>query len=59
MARQKRNSTVLEAARRRLEGLKSIDAPKPNYGPGLTKAAFEEAIVAAETLLSQYNQMLS
>jgi hypothetical protein len=58
MARQKRNSTILEAARRRLEGLKSID-PKPNYGTGLTEAAFEEAIVAAETLLSQYNQMLS
>lgn len=58
MARQKRNSTIIEAARRRLEGLKSID-PKPNYGTGLTEAAFEQDIVAAETLLSQYNQMLS
>lgn len=58
MARQKRNSTIIEAARRRLEGFKSID-PKPNYGAGLTEAAFEEAIVAAETLLSRYNQMLS
>lgn len=58
MARLKRNSTILEATRRRLEGLKSI-TPKPNYGAGLTEAAFEESIVAAETLLSQYNQMLS
>lgn len=58
MARLKRNSTILEAARRRLEGLKSID-PKPNYGAGLTEAAFEADIVAAEALLSQYNQMLS
>jgi hypothetical protein len=58
MARQKRNSTVIEAARRRLEGLKSI-TPKPNYGPGLTETAFEQDIVAAEALLAQYNQMLS
>ena len=58
MARQKRNSTILEAARRRLEGLKSI-TPKPNYGTGLTEVAFEQDIVAVEALLAQYNQMLS
>lgn len=58
MARQKRNSTVLEAARRRLEGLKSI-TPKPNYGTGLTEADFEQVIGAGEALLAQYNQMLS
>lgn len=58
MARRKRSSPILEAARRRLTGLKAVK-PKPNYGAGLTEEEFEQDIVAAETLLLRYNQMSS
>lgn len=58
MARQKRSSPILEAARRRLNGLKAIN-PKPNYGPGLTVEDFEKDIVEPENLLNRYNQMSS
>jgi hypothetical protein len=58
MARQKRSSPILEAARRRLAGLKAIK-PKTNYGPGLAEEDFEQDIVGPETLLAKYNQMSS
>jgi hypothetical protein len=58
MARQKRSSPILGAARRRLNGLKAIN-PKPNYGPGLTVEDFEKDIVEPENLLNRYNQMSS
>lgn len=58
MARQKRGSPILEAARRRLTGLKAIK-PKTNYGPGLTEEDFEKDITDAEALLARYNQMSS
>lgn len=58
MARRKRSSPVLEAARRRLAGFKAIN-PKPNYGPGLTVEDFEKDITDPEALLARYNQMSS
>ena len=58
MARQKRSSPILEAARRRLAGLKAIK-PKTNYGPGLAEEDFEKDITDPEALLARYNQMSS
>lgn len=58
MARAKRKSAVLETARRRLAGLKSIK-PAPNYGPLLTEAILKQKADALDARLSSYNQMLS
>ena len=41
MARLKRSSTVLETARQRLSGLKSITS-RPNFGPALDLDQYEE-----------------
>ena len=43
MARLKRSSNVLETARLRLSGLKSI-TPKPNFGPALDIDDYEQDI---------------
>lgn len=58
MARQKRSSPILEVARRRLAGLKSI-TKKPDYGPSLSVADYEQDIVAFSTLLDEYNGALA
>ena len=58
MSRVKRTSSVLAAARQRLAGLKSID-PAPDFGDGLTLAAYEAEIDAFSDLLDSYHQELS
>jgi DNA repair ATPase RecN len=58
MARTKRTSTVLETARQRLSGLKSI-TPEPNFGPGLGLADYEADINAANAKLDSHNEQLS
>ena len=58
MARAKRSSAVLEAARRRLAGLKSITTT-PDFGSNLTLAAYETEISDLSDKLDDYNQKLS
>jgi hypothetical protein len=58
MARIKRNSAVLETARERLAGLKSIN-PKPNFGPSLDIDQYEREIEAFSASLDKYNETLS
>ena len=58
MARTKRTSTVLEAARQRLAGLKSI-TPAPDFGSALTLAGYETDINGVSTKLDSYNEALS
>lgn len=57
MARAKRSSTVLETARQRLAGLKSI-TPAPEFGDDLSLAAYEAELNAFSTNLDSYNQEL-
>lgn len=58
MARLKRSSTVLEAARQRLSGLKSI-TPKPNFGPALDLDQYEQEVNAHQANLDKYNDTLN
>lgn len=58
MARIKRGSAVLETARQRLSGLKSIN-PKPNFGPALDVDQYEQEIESFSASLDQYNDTLS
>jgi hypothetical protein len=58
MARTKRTSTVLETARQRLAGLKSI-TPAPDFGTALSLAGYETDITALSTELDAYNEELS
>src|SRR5919107_1171837 len=58
MARLKRSSAVLETARQRLAGLKSI-TPKPNFGPALDLDQYEREGDALSEKLDQYNETLS
>lgn len=58
MARQKRNSAILERAERRLESLRSID-PKLDLGSELTIHNFESVIQALADKLGLYNTSLS
>jgi hypothetical protein len=58
MARLRRTSPVVETARQRLAGLKSIN-PAPNFGPGLTVAGFEAKATGVDTMLSEYNQKVA
>ncbi|MDT5272749.1 MAG: hypothetical protein QOH49_4935 [Acidobacteriota bacterium] len=58
MARLKRSSTVLETARQRLSGLKTI-TPKPNFGPALDLDQYEQEIDAFSTNLDNYNETLT
>jgi hypothetical protein len=55
MARARRTSTVLETARRRLAGLKSI-TPAPDFGTALSVASFETLITTFGGKLDTYNQ---
>ena len=58
MARRKRTSPSIEAAKARANGLKSID-PALDLGNSLTLTAFNETITSTETDLNDYNQLLS
>ena len=58
MARIKRKSVVVEAARIRLAGLKAIN-PKPNFGTNLTEEIYTAKIDSVRSRLDGYNQKLS
>lgn len=58
MARSKRTSTILEAARQRLAGLKSI-TPLPDFGANLKLVDYEADITALSTKLDSHNGLLS
>jgi len=58
MARLKRGSTVLETARERLAGLKSI-TPRPNFGPTLELDQYEQEIDDLSVTLDKYNATLT
>jgi hypothetical protein len=58
MARLKRSSTILETARQRLSGLKTI-TPKPNFGPALDLDQYEQEIDAHGAKLDEYNDTLT
>ena len=58
MARKRRTSQILETARQRLAGLKSIN-PEPNFGTTLTMAAYATKISGFDTKLDTYNQHLA
>jgi hypothetical protein len=55
MARRKRTSTIVETARHRLAGYKTLK-PSPDFGGDLTVAAFEADIQACSDELDGYNQ---
>lgn len=58
MARIKRGSAVLETARQRLSGLKSIN-PKPNFGPTLDVDEYEQEVESFSASLDKYNDTLA
>lgn len=58
MARLKRTSAVLEAARKRLSGLKGI-SPQANLGTNLTEAIYTAKIDSLSARLDAYNQKLA
>ena len=58
MARQKRNSPVLQTARERLAGLKQCP-DKPDFGPALSVEAYEAEIKGYATDEDGYNQDLA
>lgn len=59
MARLKRTSKVIEAARERLAGLKAITNPPADFGPALTAAIYEAKIDSVSARLDAYNQKLA
>ena len=58
MARLKKTSAVLETARKRLAGLKSIKTP-PDFGPNLTIPGYEAKSNSVAARLEAYNQALA
>jgi hypothetical protein len=58
MARAKRSSTVLETARQRLAGLKSI-TPTPDFGLNLKLTDYEQEINGFSAKLDNYNSAVS
>ncbi len=58
MARLKRRSPVIETARHRLAGLKTINEDF-DFGPGFTRAEIEAEIKDCEDTLEEYNTILS
>jgi hypothetical protein len=58
MARQKKTSKIIEGANTRSASLASID-PALDLGNGLTLAAYDTAIAAAQKKLDSYNTALS
>ena len=55
MGRKKRGSAVLETARKRLAGLKSLDVTV-DFGPNMKQADYEGIIDSFQTRLDNYNQ---
>jgi len=58
MARTKRTSSILETARQRLAGLKSI-TPALDFGSSLTLSDYEAEITELTNRLDDYNEKLS
>jgi hypothetical protein len=58
MPRVKRSSAVLETARQRMAGLKSV-TPKPNFGPALDIDKYEQSVDALAANLETYHETLS
>lgn len=58
MARIRRGSAVLETARQRLSGLKSI-TPKANFGPALDIDEYEQEVSDLSASLDKYNETLT
>ena len=58
MARLRRTSQVLEAARQRLAGLKSI-MPPPTFGPTVTLNSYDASTAAFAGKLDSYNQAVA
>ena len=58
MARLKRKSAVLETAKERLAGLNAFSTA-PDFGPSLTKDAYQTRATTLETRLASYNEKLS
>ena len=58
MARLRKSSAVLETARKRLTGLKSIKTP-PDFGPNLTIPGYETKSNSVAAKLEAYNQALA
>ena len=58
MGRARRNSSIIENATTRANGIKAF-SPTLDLAPGLTLATFEQAIANARAKLDDYNQTLS
>src|SRR2546423_7892286 len=58
MARLRRTSPILEAARQRLAGLKSV-TPTPDFGTALSLAAYETLTTGFAAKLENYNQQVA
>jgi exonuclease VII small subunit len=58
MARAKRSSNILETARQRLAGLKSI-TPKPDFGAALDVDQYEQDINQLSANLDKYNETVA
>ena len=58
MSRQKRNSSILQLAERRLTGMKIIN-PKLDLGGGCTTSAVEAKVKEVKNKLENYNIQLS
>ncbi|MFH0865107.1 MAG: hypothetical protein V1904_02860 [Bacteroidota bacterium] len=56
--RKKINSKVIDDAKKKLAGLKAI-SETIDLGNGLSAVAYEAAIQDTETILEQYNELLS
>ena len=58
MARKKRSSRILEKAKRRLDGLQTID-PKLSLSDGRSVQSYQKNIDALRSKISAYNQALA
>lgn len=58
MARRRRTSEILETARQRLAGLKSI-TPPPTFGPIVTLNSYEASTLSFAQKLDSYNQAVA
>ena len=58
MARLRRTSQILEAARQRLAGLKSIN-PAPDFGTALSVAGYETMITGFSGKIENYHQQVA
>ena len=58
MSRVKRSSKAITVAEKRLSGIISID-PQLDLGNGNTLAAYQDKITSTQTMIDNYNTMLS